>query len=273
MVSKVISVTAPVTADSIIATLVERRALGLKGKTLSFPAPLCDLDAAFALQQGMSAAWCQRQNDTVIGWKCSLPSADKRVVAPIFKSETHHFVTDNTANYPVAVWAPQQIARIEPELVFVFSSSLLAGQATLTHAEIDAALDKVHLGLELIGGRFEQPNECSFYELFADGLFNQGLVIGPQIDFDSLGLASELTIGLKCGTEPERIIMGHHQNNDAKAPLYWLVNFLHNQGVDIHAGDSIITGSYAGVLDVPLQEKVTVTYQGLTTLSLTFCKK
>ncbi|MDP4983610.1 fumarylacetoacetate hydrolase family protein [Pseudoalteromonas tunicata] len=261
------------TTDALINTLVERRTLGLKGPSLKLPSLLCNLTSAFELQSAMSATWCQTHQDSVAGWKCLLPSAEKQVVAPIFASEVYDLSSLNLDVPPIAVWTNTGTARIEPELVFVFNKPLLAAQSNISNDDIDAAIGSVHLGLELIGGRFELPAECSFYELFADGLFNQGLVIGPAIDISQQGPVSELTIALQCGEQPPQIISGQHQNNNAKAPLYWLVNFLHQKGISIQSGDSIITGSYAGVLDVPLGEKISISYQGLGALTVTFCQK
>jgi 2-keto-4-pentenoate hydratase len=57
------------------------------------------------------------------------------------------------------------------------------------------------------------------------------------------------------------------------APLVWLVNYLQSQGTPIVAGQTVITGSYAGVIDVPLNTDINITYLGLAAMQVHFLEK
>src|SRR5690606_39981142 len=50
-----------------------------------------------------------------------------------------------------------------------------------TPADVDAAIARTHLALELINSRYAEPDAAEFPEMLADGLVNQGLFIGPEV--------------------------------------------------------------------------------------------
>jgi 2-keto-4-pentenoate hydratase len=61
----------------------------------------------------------------------------------------------------------------------------------------------------------------------------------------------------------QKEIDGQHPNADPLVPLYWLANFLSSRGVGLKAGQIVITGSYAGVIDVPLGQALMLRYGDL----------
>ena len=252
--------------------LATRRLSGQTGPTLSYP--MTEFRHAFALQTAMTTQYCQLAKTQVSGWKCLLPTGDKQVVAPIFADTSYTLAQANSAAHiqdkmpsepcPISP-SSKQLARIEPELAFVFGSPLPSRQTPYSQAEIDAAIGSCHMALELIKSRYQTPSEVSYFDALADGLVNQGLVLGPEID---LAIASKLsqfplTVSYSDAAEqaPKAIVKDAvHPNVEPKAGLYWLVNFLSGQGIDLHPGQAIITGSYAGVLDLPLDTDIEFIY-------------
>jgi 2-keto-4-pentenoate hydratase len=132
---------------------------------------------------------------------------------------------------------------------------------------------RTHLGLELINSRYAEPNTCSFPEMLADGLVNQGLFIGPQVDASLAREASELSITVTCANGEHSEHQGRHPNIHPRAPLYWLVEFLRSRGEGLVAGQVVITGSFAGVIEVPLDTNIDIHYAGLGTLNVSFTAK
>ena len=63
---------------------------------------------------------------------------------------------------------------------------------------------------------------------------------------------------------------GIHPNDRPKAGLYWLANFLREQGLGLTAGQHVITGSYAGFLDVPANQDIELAYGDLGVLKVRF---
>jgi 2-keto-4-pentenoate hydratase len=63
---------------------------------------------------------------------------------------------------------------------------------------------------------------------------------------------------------------GQHPDIHPRAPLYWLVEFLRSRGEGIVAGQAVITGSFAGVIEVPLNTNIRIDYAGLGSMEVSF---
>lgn len=246
--------------------LVARRISGKQGPRLPETCRPTTLEEALAIQEQVSELWCDTHDDSIGAWKCSLPSTDKVVVGPIYTS------TINTVP-PITIWPKGGCARIEPELAFIFGENLPPRSEPYTDAEVDAAIVRSHLALELINSRYENSSSTSFPEMLADGLVNQGLFIGPEVDAEQARQAATLSFRVEYSNGDITELQGRHPNNQPRAPLYWLVEFLRSRGQGILAGQAVITGSYAGVLEVPLNEDVKIHYLGLGVLDVHFIAK
>jgi 2-keto-4-pentenoate hydratase len=265
--------------------LALRRMAGIPGPRLAEDSRPDNFIDAFALQQQISQQVCLQGNTQVMGWKCLLPVTDsltgdtKYIVAPIFastvtcESKSSAALSTQCSVYP----SSKGLARIEPELAFEFKRALAPQEGEYTHAQIDDAIGSVRLALELIQSRFSQPSEVSYFEALADGLVNQGLYLGPKIhypkgdDVNSVA-AFELTVSQGAGSHPG-LYQAKHPNHNPKAGLYWLVNFLSQQGIGIQAGQQVITGSYAGVLDLPMDQDIHFAYGDLGQFTVMFQAK
>jgi 2-keto-4-pentenoate hydratase len=136
------------------------------------------------------------------------------------------------------------------------------------------ALGDVHLALELLGSRYLHPGSLTFPELLADGLFNAGLVIGPSVEYPEgatpADLPAEFTISLPAAGEASVSHDGRHPDGNVLSPIVWLANFLRERGVELQAGQAVITGSYAGVLELPLGRQLHIGFGALGTLPIRF---
>lgn len=239
-------------------TLAARRLSGSQGPLLvDAQAPQTPADA-LAIQQAVSGLL----NDAIGGWKCGLPDGDRTVAAPIYTTTIH------TAA-PCPVWLRDGAVRVEPELAFVFDGGLPLRAEPYTEAGIRAAITRVHLALELIDSRYQPVPKPSFLQSLADGLVNQGLLLGPQVDRDAAFAANVLGLALTQG-EREESLAGVHPAGDPLAPLYWLQGFLAARGEAILPGQVVITGSYAGVLTLAPDSEATLRYGELGQLSACF---
>ena len=245
--------------------LVDRRLTGTRAERLPEAIRPADIEQALAIQAAVTALWCEEQEDSVGAWKCLLPSADKIVVGPIY--------TRNIDSVPpVALWPRGDRARIEPELAFFLDKDLPPRSEPYTPAEVDSAICRTHLALELINSRYAEPAACSFPEMLADGLVNQGLFIGPPVDGELARQTNELAIQVSHSGH-SLTHSGRHPNASPRAPLYWLAEFLRSRGQGLLAGQAIITGSFAGVIEVPLNTQVTLDYAGLGSMQVSFTAK
>lgn len=193
------------------------------------------LAEAFVIQQ-----WLFIELDQpVVGWKAGLPGPDKWVLAPIasvqqdelclFEQQAEHY-------------------SIEPELAFLLATDLPARTEPYSEAEIKAAIGATHLALELIIRPYKADAGAEFLDQLAAGLFNQGLYIGPALPLECFPQEFELVLQHSGEQHP---FAAKHPNQDPLLPLYWLVNHLSRQGIGLKQGEWVITGSYAGVMQVP----------------------
>lgn len=262
---------------ALIAELVERR---LHGRIGQLPTQRPDtLPAAFAVQQAVASLI----PSPIIGWKCGMPSSERWVLAPLYQTELQ-------AGQYCALWPDQQaMARVEPELCFVLKRPLPARVLPYTPQEIDAAIGATHIALELIQSRYASDAGATFLDQLADGLFNQGLWLGPAIDGEEQSEfelrwtyqdgnnanSTDLNIENTSLKDAETVMSlnGKHPNLAPRLPLYWLVNFLSAHQIDLNVGQMIITGSYAGVLEFPLNELIHLQFGSLGQADVMFCPR
>jgi len=219
--------------------------------------------------------------EEVGGYKCSLPNADRAaVLAPIFAPTI-------SATTPRAVRGPTEttpdVARIEPEVAFVMAKPLPARPAAdgshrpYSEAEVRAAIGETRLVLEVLGTRYRDQSQVPFVEVLADCISNQGLVVGPLVRG---GLDAELAgfrfrIDGKPRGEGAPVAVekdGRHPDGHPLRPLVWLANFLAARGSGLRAGQTITTGSYAGMIDVPVDVPLTLQYGELGTFDVEFSR-
>lgn len=248
--------------QSAAQILADRRRQGLSGPVLPDAIRPRTLDQAWAIQRAITAL----MGDEVAGWKCGMPGPDKWVVAPIYARTVH------SGDAPCPVWAHDGHVRVEPELAFVIGGHLPTREAAYEPHEVDAAIARTHLALELIGSRYDAAcaSSLTFADKLADGLVNQGLFIGPQVDGEVARLTHAMPITVELAGQPERVLAGQHPEDLPRLPLYWLAEFLRSQGLSLKAGQVVITGSYVAAFPLPLGQAVSLAFGDLGRLALSF---
>lgn len=239
--------------------LASRRRTGQRGPKLPEACRPIDVGDALAIQREVSA----HMHDTIGGWKCGTPAEDRVVVAPIYQR------TISSAER-CAVWSENGQIRIEPELAFVIGHDLPARDQAYDQVAVGGAIARVHLALELIDSRYDDPAELSFADKLADGLVNQGLWLGPAIPWAQAKEARRFLIQWSAGQGDAITLKGQHPNDDPLAPLYWLVEHLRSTGQGLQAGQVVITGSYAGTFACPLDDVLTFAYGDLGRFTVRF---
>ena len=103
--------------------------------------------------------------------------------------------------------------------------------------------------------------------MLADGLVNAGLWLGPVLTAPE---AAAFALSWQAGNAPAQQADARHANDNPRAPLYWLVNFLSGRGLGLKAGQAVITGSFAGLLTLPTGQAVRFRYGELAKFEVTF---
>jgi 2-keto-4-pentenoate hydratase len=233
--------------------LAAARAAGRPGERLPEAWRPPDLESALAIQRRVGELLGQRTG----GWKCSLPSAARPILAaPILAPTIVH-------GPRCAVVAAGDGARVEPEVAFILGRDLPRRDRPYSDPEIVAAIAETRLVLELLGSRYADTGSPTWEEMLADSLQNQGLVIGPPVPG---GLEAALESMLVVVRGPGGILSTHdgrHGDGHPLRPLCWLANFLAARDEGLRAGQVVTTGSYAGAIEVPLGQPLSVAFGDL----------
>lgn len=239
--------------------LVAARQSGQPGKRMPEAIRPVDTETAFAIQEGVTAALGLK----IGGWKCLVPSADKVVAAPIYADHI------KSGQYPVKSIS----AAAEPEIAIVVGQDLPPKSTPYTEEEIKAAIKEFRLVLEMLGSRFTHPADCTHYELLAEGLQNDGMVVGPVIDQPFDKNLSQFPLVLSSAQGEIASFQGKHPNQHPFPPFAWLVNFLNTRGTGLKAGQIVTTGSYAGVVHAPVNTPLQFKYSDMGILDIEFTQK
>ena len=84
----------------------------------------------------------------------------------------------------------------------------VTAQLDYLKAEVREAVGSVRLALELLDCRYADPAQVSFTELLADGLFNAGLFLGPEVSGGLARQLGQIAITLEVDGKPRRIASG-----------------------------------------------------------------
>lgn len=220
------------------------------------------IDDTFTVQQRM----IELSGHSATGWKCLVPLDNGQLIfAPIIATAV---VQQTCCPIIPSQKGDNLVGLIEPEIAFILGQDFDANQEYSTE-QVDSGISATHMALELIQGRFSNDYSANYFEKLADGLSNQGLYLGPEIDKKLAYQASKVNITVSHQDEV-RSFAGVHPCDLPQNPVYWLVNYLTSKGVSLKKGQAIITGSYCGVVKVPMDTLVKFQYQGLGEMLLQF---
>lgn len=200
------------------------------------------------------------------GYKCSAPTAPRPVsYAPIFAPSIN-------ASSPYAVSNATAQARIEPEIALVIGRDLPPRATPYTDDEVRAAVKEARFALEIIGTRYADASAVTFPELLADNVANLGLFVGPVLAEPWSKKLDAFPITVRRGTEVLHTRDGKHPDGHPLRALAWFANFLASRGETLKAGMVVTTGSYCGILEVPVDAPLTFAYGDLGVLTVTLTK-
>ena len=202
--------------------------------------------------------------ESIGGWKASLPKEDRILLAPIYAGGI-------VSSQPCRVPAPKGMARIEPEIAFVIGKRLPPREGGYSLDEVCGSIAEARCVFELVGSRYISPDSTPYPEMLADCLNNLGLLVGPAIaSRDFPGLPAAMPLVIEADGVASRTVPGRHPDGHPTGPLVWLVNFLAGRGIALEPGQIVITGSYAGVLELPLATPVRIRFGDLGEIGTTF---
>jgi 2-keto-4-pentenoate hydratase len=173
------------------------------------------------------------------GWKVAIGPEKKPIAAPLVE------ILKSTADMRLF---PNCF--IEVEVAISLNKNLPIRDALYTRSEILEAIDYAFLGIEVIGGRYEDPKGVPFLAFLADHLGNRAFITGDQLPITTV----DLLAGLSCSVsfEGSTIFSGtaSHPAQDPLAPLLAYANHQNDYVGGLKAGQIVTTGSLCGVLPI-----------------------
>lgn len=215
-----------------------------------------DVDDALAIQDRV----LELLGDTIGGWKCGTPNPIAGpIIAHIPESAILRFRR-------CAVFGSK--GQIEPEIAFVMARDLPPRATRYSDDDIRAAIGEARFVLELLTTRFADKGSATPMEILADAFNNHGLVVGPVIpnvfNYNLDKLHAKVTTPSATLFDQER----NHPSGNPMNSIRWLVHFLNSRGQGLHAGQIVTTGSYAGIVDAPLNTPVHAELGGFAALDV-----
>jgi 2-keto-4-pentenoate hydratase len=228
---------------------------------------VADLPAALkpmTREQGyaMQAELDRMSGHTCVGWKIAATSS---------AGQSHIGVDGPLAGriFSARVLAPgattsitkNRMRVVEPEFAFRMGRTLQSRREAYTTAEALAAVESLHLALELPDSRFADFAAVGGPTLVADNACAHELVLGPAVaaDWRALDLSRHAVVA-HVGGRYSRDGVGANVLGDPRLALTWHVNELSRLGVTFQAGQFVTTGTCMTPLSVAPGDEVTADF-------------
>ena len=226
----------PAENEAIAAELVRARLAGRGVPNTGLPAPV---NAMSAMQ---IQALVQKQSARPVGgWKVAIGPENRPIAAPLLDV---YSASSEISLFPNC--------SIEVELAVRLGKDLPRRETgAYDRSDILNAIESLVLGIEVIGGRFDDPANVPFLSFLADNLGNRAYVIGDKLPRSTV----EQVDGLACHvTLDETPLYQAHASHPAGDPLLPLLAYANEQSDylgGLRAGQIVTTESPCGVLPVP----------------------
>ena len=193
----------------------------------------------------IQAAFAELSGDTVAGWKIAATSAAGqahiRVDGPIGARLLASRVLDNAARISL----DRNLMRVaEAEFAFRLGRDLGARERPYDVDEVLAAVDTLHLAIEVPDSRYEDFRAVGAPQLIADSACACWFILGEAVTADWRGVdfPRHEVEGYKNGA---RVAQGSGANvlGDPRVALTWMANEMRQFGDGMRAGQFVTTGT------------------------------
>lgn len=227
------------------ALLWQHRSAGTKLAALPPALRPADADAGHAIQACLPAV----AGDAVAGWKIAATScagqAHIGVGGPLAGRILTRCVHGEGARFSLA---GNSMRVAEPEFVFRFGTALPPRTQAWRLDEVLAAVDSLHVGIEVPDSRFADFVHAGEAQLLADDACAHEFLLGAATtaDWRALDLAThpvQATVSNAGALRDERSGSGAAVLGDPRLALAWLANDLRARGIGLRPGDFVTTGT------------------------------
>lgn len=239
-------------ATAAAALLWQHRLAGTKLAALPDALRPADAAVGHAIQACLPAV----AGDTVAGWKIAATSqagqAHIGVAGPLAGCLLARQVHAEGAVFSLQ---GNGMRVAEPEFVFRFGQALPPRAQACTLEAMLAAVDALHLGLEVPDSRFADFVHAGEAQLLADDACAHQFLLGPAAPGTWRGLdlarhVVQATVHNAGRLRTRREGSGAAVLGDPRQALLWLVHDLHGRGIGLNAGDFVTTGTCMAPMDL-----------------------
>ncbi|MCP9276819.1 2-keto-4-pentenoate hydratase [Mycolicibacterium arenosum] len=227
--------------------------------------PMLDVAGAYAVQQ-VNLQRRLAAGNVVVGRKIGLTSEPMQTLLGVDEPD-YGFILDDMVITDGAVEAARFCApRVEPEIAFLLGRTLRGPDVSV--ADVRAATESVAVALELVDSRIADW-KLTLADTVADNASSGAVVLGEWVRYDD-ALALPQTVadlhlnGVRIDSGRGTAVMG-----DPAAAVAWLANALAAYGVELTAGQFVMSGSFTSAAFVHAGDVATTTISGLGVVSLT----
>ncbi|HRD78034.1 MAG TPA: hydratase [Hyphomicrobiaceae bacterium] len=206
-----------------------------------------------------------------VGWKIAATSAAGQkhigvsgpIAGRIFRARVH------AAGATVSI-AKNRMRVAEPEFAFRFARSLAARDDPYSVDEVLAAVESLHLALELPDSRFDDFAAVGEATLIADNACAHDLILGAAVTADWRPFdLSDFAVSATVARRYERAGNARNVLGDPRLALTWIANELSDLGIGIAAGEFVTTGTSVPPLEIIPGDQVRADFGVLGSISAT----
>ena len=195
--------------------------------------------------RAVQALWAAVTGDRIAGWKIAATSdagqrhiaVDGPLAGPVFARRVH-------ADGAVLDLLHNGMRVAECEIVFCMGRTLAPRAEPYARAEVLAAVQSLHPGIEVPDSRFAAFERAGEAQLIADCACCNDMLVGapvaPDVRVDELPL---LAVQARVSDGRRQEGVGRNVLGDPVTALVWLVNELACTGRTLHAGQFVTTGA------------------------------
>lgn len=225
------------------------------------------LAEGYAIQDAMVASARQ----PVAGWKIAATSKAGQehigVTEPLSGRLFADFVLKSDAHLPTE---PNLMRVMEAEFAFRMGRPLPPRAEEYRIAEVCAAVEALHLAIEVPDARFNKFDTIGPAQIVADDAFASWFLLGPRVSsWVDIDLSRQPARALKNG----KVVAegtGANALGDPRLALTWIANHLSKRGIGLKAADIITTGTCIKPAEIGPGDHVIADFPGLGRLSVAF---
>jgi 2-oxo-hept-3-ene-1,7-dioate hydratase len=246
---------------------------GRQIRLLSLDFPGATMDDAYAVQAAL-VKHKEKGGLKRVGWKIGLTSKAMQSALSIDIPDSGILFNDMVFADGATVPAGRFIQpRVEAEIAFVMKAPL-AG-ASLSIDDVLDATDYVTPSLEILDTRIERINKetgkiRTFFDTISDNAANAGLVLGThRIGPREADLRWMGAIVTRNG-EVEETGLGAGVLDHPARGIAWLAERLHKYGMEIAAGDIVLSGSFVRPVECRPGDRIAADFGSFGTVTIGF---